>query len=433
MDPRDVIWLSLKDLNEKRIRTALTIIMVVIGVAAIVALTSLTAGISKSISGSLSTLGPTSIIISPAGTKTLTAADVSMLSSLPNVTSVTPVIEGSATLYSGSQNASVTLIGVSAAGMAHILGGNASLYQGAVYSDSVTPSALIGYSIAFPSSSGGVQEVMPGQPATLKVLGRSSETVAIPIIGVLQSVSSFIIPVNTGVFVPMPAAELLLHRTSYSAILVTASNISSVNATSSLISTIYGKGADVITTSQLLSTVASITGSLGLLFGAIAGVSLLVAAIGIMNIMLIAVYERTHEIGILKSLGFKNRHILQVFLFQAMIIGLIGGIIGVGLGAGAAFGLAAALSGGSGNAHAGATQSTAGAGSAPRGGVIVGSRPGSSSSSASTGSSLSFQPIFPVATIIYALLIAVLVSVAAGVYPAWRASKMEPIDALREL
>ncbi|MGI0100507.1 MAG: ABC transporter permease [Candidatus Micrarchaeaceae archaeon] len=427
MDIQGTLWLSLKDLNEKRVRTALTVIMVVIGVAAIVALTSITAGISQSISSSLSTLGPTSIIVSSSSAAGFTVADTSMLSSLPNVTSVTPVLEGSGNLYAGNQNTSVTIIGISLQGLSKALGENLTFYQGTGYQDTITPSAVIGHGVAFSSASTDVQTVSVGQSATLKVGGRSGETVTVPVVGILPSKSSLIVPIDTSVFMSIPAAELLLKKSSFNILLVTASNTSTVNSTANLISTIYGNGAHVLTTASLLSTVSSIIGSLGLLFGAIAGVSLLVAAIGIMNIMLIAVYERIHEIGIMKSIGFKNRNIMTIFLFQALIIGFMGGVVGIGLGAGASYGLSSALSGASSSTPA----PTASAPTARGGGAtFVGGGAGASSSSAS---SLSFHPVFPATTIIYALVVAMVVSVLAGVYPAWRASKMEPIDALRQL
>lgn len=434
MDFTDILWLSYKDLNEKRVRTALTVVMVVIGVAAIVALTSLTAGISQSIGSSLSTLGPTSIIVSSSGTTAFTIADSAMVAGLPNVTSVTPVLEGSGNLYAGNENTSVTIVGVSAAGLNSLVQQNISLYQGTIYQDTITPSAVIGHSVAFPSDAVGVQKVTVGQAATLRVSGRGGETVTVPVVGILASHTSLLVPIDTSVFMSLPAAELILHRSSFNIMLVKASNVSTVNATASLITTIYGTNARVESTSSILSTVNSITGDLGLLFGAIAGVSLLVAAIGIMNIMLISVYERTHEIGIMKSVGFKNRNILMVFLFQALIIGLIGGIVGIGLGAGASYGLSAVL--GSGGARANTTNSTStSAKSTPAGstraggGATFGGGPTSSSSSGS----ISFHPVFPISTIVSALIIAVVVSVLAGIYPAWRASQMEPIDALRML
>lgn len=429
MDIQDILWLSLKDLNEKKVRTALTIIMVVIGVAAIVSLTSITAGISKSISASLSTLGPTSIIVSPSGTTVFTVADSSMLAGLPNVTSVIPVLEGSGNIYSGNQNTSVSIVGISPEDLSRLLGvQNLSFYQGTIYPDTITPSAVIGHSVAFPTTASGRQVVSVGSTATLRTSGRSGETLAIPIVGILPSHTSFIVPIDTGVFMSLPAAELLLHKSSFNIILVTASNVSTVNSTANLISDIYGSSARVTTTSSLLSTAATITGSLGLLFGAIAGVSLLVAAIGIMNIMLIAVYERTHEIGVMKSVGFKSSNVLMIFLFQALLIGVIGGIIGIGLGAAASYGLSSALSGRSSSSTTASASSSRTTGFRGSGGAVVAAGPSSSSTT-----SLSFQPAFPISTILTALIIAIIVSVLAGIYPAWRASRMEPIDALRAL
>lgn len=443
MNIQDILWMSYKDLNEKKVRTALTVVMVVIGVAAIVALTSLTAGVSKSISADLSSLGPTSIIVTSSSPTGFTVADSARLSSFPNITSVTPVLTGTANLYSGNQNTSVTLIGVTSQGLKQLVGGNTSnltFYQGAIYEDTITPAAVIGHSVAFPTSAAGAQTVSVGQPATLKVGGRGGETLTVPVVGILPSKGGFIIPIDTAIFMSLPAAELLLHRQSFNEMLVIAKNTSSVNATSALITTIYGSSVRVLTTSELLSTAASVTGDLSLLFAGIAGVSLLVAAIGIMNIMLIAVYERTHEIGILKSVGFKNSHILLVFLVQALIIGVLGGIIGIGLGAGASYGLSAVLSGAGSRAsttsNAPTTGTTARTGGGFSGGGAAGGGGfggGGAASSSSSTTTLSFHPVFPLSTIAYALLVAVIVSAVAGIYPAWRASKMEPIDALRSL
>ena len=165
MNLKDLLWLSFKDLNEKRIRTALTVMMVVIGVAAIVALTAITAGVSNSISASLSTLGPTSIIVTSTGGTGFGVADVASVSSLPNVSSVTPALLGTANIYAGNQNTSVTLIGISSAGLSQLLGGNTLLYAGSVYQDTITPDALLGHAVAFPTASYLSPIVQIGQPA----------------------------------------------------------------------------------------------------------------------------------------------------------------------------------------------------------------------------------------------------------------------------
>jgi ABC-type antimicrobial peptide transport system permease subunit len=304
----------------------------------------------------------------------------------------------------------------------------------------------VGHSVAFPSSAAGAQTITVGQSATLRLGGgRGSSTVTVPIIGILPSIGGLIIPIDTGVFVSMQAAEVLLHRLSFNEMLVIAKNTSSVNATSSLITTIYGSSARVITTAQLVSTASSIIGSIALLFGVIAGISLLVAAIGIMNIMLMSVMERTREIGIMKAIGFKSRHVMLIFMLQALIIGMVGGVTGIIAGATISYTLAAVFgSGGGSPSAAGAGAPTAapsgsfrsggnagfagGAGGAAGGTTAVAFRSGASSTSG-----ISFKPAFPIGTIAAALAIAVIVSLIAGLYPAWRASKMEPIDALRQL
>lgn len=446
MDVKDIFWLSYNDLSEKRVRTTLTIIMVVIGIGAIVALTSFTAGINNSITGELESLGPTAIIVSSGTSLGFTQTDVAEMEALPNVTEVTPLVLGAATLYAGNQNTSVTVIGVSTQGMAQLLGGNVTLAQGSMYTDTIAPDAVVGYDVAFPSSAAGQQTITIGQSAALKLSGAergSAETVTVPVLGILASHGTSLIPIDTGVFVPVQAADVLLHRTSYSEMVVIANNLSSVNATSALITTIYGSSARVLTTSQLLATASSVIGSITLLFAVIAGISLLVAAIGIMNIMLMSVMERTHEIGVLKAIGFKNRHVMLIFMLQALIIGFMGGVIGIVAGAGTAYALAG-ISGsaqGSASGASGASSSTfrstgapsgnARAGSGAQTGAVVFSNSPSSSSSPSGG--ISIRPAFPVSTILLALLIAIGVSVVAGLYPAWRASRMEPIDALREL
>ncbi len=439
MDLKDIFWLSYRDLNEKKVRTALTIIMVIIGVAAIVALTSFTAGINNSITTQLESLGPTAIIVGSIGTAGFTPASVSAVSSLPNVTSVTPLLTGSAVLYAGNQNTSVTVVGTTAQGLQQLIG-NVSLYQGSAYQDTIAPDAVVGHSVAFPTSADGKQTITVGQSATLRLGGRGGTTVTVPILGILPAIGGLLIPIDTGVFVPLQAAEVLLHRLSFNEMLVLASSTGSVNATASLITTIYGSSARVTTTSQLASTASSIIGSITLLFGVIAGISLLVAAIGIMNVMLMAVMERTREIGIMKAIGFKSSHVLLIFMLQALIIGVAGGVAGIVVGATTSYSLAAVFSGaGSTSTTTGASASTSGSfrsGGGSSGGFSgagAAGAPSGAAISANTSSGISFKPAFPLTTIVAALLIAVFVSLAAGIYPAWRASQMQPIDALRQL
>jgi ABC-type antimicrobial peptide transport system permease subunit len=460
MDIRDIFGLSIRQLKEKRTRTALTILMVVIGVASIVALTSQIAGASKSIQTSLAALGPTSIIITPSSGTAFTAADVANLETLPNVSSVTPVLTGSATLTVNRNTTTVTVIGISTQGLGTLLGGDVNLYEGSLYTDTVTPLAVIGHSIAFSSSTDtNLQTAAVGETATLSVSsstrGASASKVSIPIEGILQTYSASIVPVDSGVIVSMPFAEVLLHKTSFNEILVKANNVKNVTSLSALITTIYGTRARVLNTEQLASTASSIIGEITLLFTIIGGISLVVAAIGIMNVMLMAVSERVHDIGILKSIGFRNKDVLLIFLLQALIIGMLGGVVGLGVGIGTSYSLSALISAGSATGPSATAASGAPVGPAPSGGAVVvsssgggfsgggaaggrsfGGAGGASTASRSASSTSSFSssgPVFTPLIMMEAISVAIAISAIAGIYPAWKASKMEPIDALRML
>lgn len=447
MKINDILWLSYKDLGEKKVRTALTVLMVMIGVATIIALVSQTEGISASIQSQLQSLGTTSILLMSTKPSGFTITDTAAISGLKNVSEVIPILTGSATLSENNQNSSVTIVGISSENLNELIGG-INLYQGSVYADGISPAALVGYSVAFPTSGAGKQEVTVGSSAMLKIsssgFGSKSSSYTVPITGVLQEYGSSLIPIDTGVIISLEAAELLLHKTSFNVILVKATNSSGVGALSTTLTNIYGTNARVITTQQLAATASSIIGSITFLLVVIASISLLVAAVGIMNIMLMAVLERTHEIGILKAVGFKNQQVLAIFLLQALIIGFAGGILGIGLGVGASYGIAAAISGAqSSSASTSASSSTAasaggatvrsGSGGFGGGSGSFSGTSGRSAASTTSAAALSYKPVLTPITIIEAMLVAVIVSAVAGIYPAWRASQMEPIEALRQL
>ena len=427
MNAKDIFWLGYNDLGEKKVRTALTVIMVMIGVASIIALTSLTAGIGASIQTSLSALGPTSIIVSSVRSSGFTYYDTALLSTFPNVSTVIPILQGSGTVVAGSENVSATIEGISPEDLGTLLGENVSIYQGSMYPDTASPDALFSKSLAFPASSGGKQSIFTGTPVTLKLQeGRNSGSTLVSASGIINVASSPLVPADL-VVMSLPAAQLLLHTDSFNVIMVKAKNESSVTPLSNLISQVYGDNARILNVQQIAATASSIIGAITTLFAIVAGISLMVAAIGIMNVMLMAVMERTREIGIMKSVGFKSRDVLSIFIVQAMLIGLVGGIMGIMVGAGVSYLLAGAAS-----APHPVSNSSGAAGSASfrSGGGFGG---GSSSASGSPSGSFSFTPLITPTAIAEALFAAVAVSVIAGIYPAWRASRMQPIDALRSL
>ncbi|MBY8996778.1 MAG: FtsX-like permease family protein, partial [Candidatus Thorarchaeota archaeon] len=159
----------------------------------------------------------------------------------------------------------------------------------------------------------------------------------------------------------------------------------------------------------LLGMMEEILGILNVFLAGIAGISLIVAGIGIMNIMIVSLIERTREIGILKGMGMHSRTVLGIFLSEAMMIGLLGGVFGI---------IAGILIG---NLIAG-------------GMANLGDLGGMGGMGEAFGGFSGIPEITPVVTpdlLFFALVFGVLVAVIFGLYPARRASKLRPVDALR--
>jgi putative ABC transport system permease protein len=227
-----------------------------------------------------------------------------------------------------------------------------------------------------------------------------NETYTAHVSAVLDRIGGFGIggPSDTGIYIPLSQAEKFFGTDQADEIIVKlkSSDAAAVNSTSKAITDYFGNQVSVISATAVQSLLSSIFSTVSLFLGGIAAISLLVAGIGIMNIMIVSLIERTREIGILKALGMKSRTVLYIFLTESVIIGLIGAIIGIISGWVLANVVALFLG---------------------RGGLI--------------GSALTITPILTPIVFIGALAFGIGVSVVFALYPAWRASKLKPVDALR--
>jgi putative ABC transport system permease protein len=205
-------------------------------------------------------------------------------------------------------------------------------------------------------------------------------------------------PSDTGVYVPLSQAEKFFGTDQTDEIIVKlkSSDAAVVNSTSKAITDYFGNQVSVISATAVQSLLSTIFSTISLFLGGIAAISLLVAGIGIMNIMIVSLIERTREIGILKALGMKSRTVLYIFLTESVIIGLIGAVIGIVSGWVLANVVSLFLG---------------------RGGII--------------GSALTITPILTPEVLLGALAFGVGISVIFALYPAWRASKLKPVEALR--
>jgi len=394
----DLVGLALSRLGTGKLRTALTMLGIIIGVASVVALVSVAEGATKGISNQLQSLGTNLITVSPGFTRTgatrgaigsattLTLEDANSLAALDGVQAIAPELSTSKLVVVGSQNETTRVVGTTPGYLsvfAYTIWAGTFLNQASV--DNNLRVAVIGATTAdnlslTPSSIG----------STIYVGGVPFELIGItqPKGGTSTADDQVMIPLST-------AHELFIGSTSVSAIGLSATSQDGIDAVSSEITATLEQrhgitnGVDdftIATQAQLLGTVSSVSDVLTLLLAGIASISLLVGGIGIMNIMLVSVRERTREIGIRKAIGARGRDILSQFLVEALALSLAGGLIGIGVGVLASFGI---------------------------------------------GTYAGWGFVFNPVTVLVAVGFSLIVGIVFGVWPASQAARLDPVVALR--
>jgi len=378
--------LALNRIWATKVRSLLTMLGVVIGVAAIVALTSIVDGASQGINKSLATLGTNQLNITAMAPDALTEQDAKALAELEDVSVMFVQSQNEGTIATGDTRANARLVGVSSE-----------------YFEAVKPEIALGSYLSSSSFAQNAKDVVFGADAandvglTADMLGQTVKLNGqdFRLVGVLDDQAGF----GTGgrVYVTLDSARKLFSQYPYvSSIVIQANTPEQVDGlqvtADSWLRERYGLGVDtdarytITNQASLIAAVSSITDTLGLLLTGIAAISLIVGGIGIMNIMLVSVRERTREIGVRRAIGAKQSDILTQFLIEAIVLSLAGGVVGLILGEIAAFFLA-----------------------------ILG------------------DWVFAIKldTVLLALGFSLLVGVVFGVWPARTAAKLEPIDALR--
>jgi putative ABC transport system permease protein len=391
--PLELVRLALSRLRRGRVRAALTMLGVIIGVASVVGLVSVGRGTTARITDQLNSLGTNLLTISPAGSKadsTLTLEDAAAIAGLGGLASVAPEIQAQAVVAaSGTNTTTTSVIGTSAA---YATVRAYDVWQGTFLTDVAVERAL--------------RTVVLGATAASN-LGLGAEAVGtevriggIPfeVVGILQPKggAGFNNP-DDQVLVPIGAVQkYFVGGDGVRSIGVSVADGAGMQAARDAISELlrvrHGIGTadtddfQIFDQTQLLEAASSISGTLTLLLGGIASIALVVGGIGIMNIMLVSVRERTREIGIRKALGARRRDILSQFLIEALTLSLIGGLIGIALG------------------------------------LLV---------SAAIGNVAGWGFIFDPATVAVATLFSLAVGIVFGVWPARQASRLDPVVALR--
>jgi len=397
---------ALDSLNSNKLRSALTILGIVIGVGAVIAMLAIGSGAQSAITGSISGIGSNLLFVFRGNLNTdlqvvnpLTMEDAQALMDqfqAPSVQAVAPVVNGSISVSFGPEKTNTSVYGVTPD------------YQ-SVRNYVVTE----GRFITEDDNLGQASVALIGPDVADKLFGRKTNLVGesiriegLPfrVVGVLGSKGGGAFGSEDNVIlVPFNTAKLkVLHRTQdrVDLIFVQAVGSQAVQAAADEVSQILrvrhhtriGQDDFTIYSQQdFVSTAQTITSVLTIFLGGIAGISLLVGGIGIMNIMLVSVTERTREIGLRKALGARKRDILIQFLAESSLLSLFGGVIGIGLG----WAIAA----------------------------IVGR--------IAAASNTPLIPVVGIDAVLLATLFSTAVGLFFGLYPANRAANLEPVEALR--
>lgn len=402
---------ALDSLNANKTRSMLTILGIVIGVAAVIAMLSIGRGAEASITSRIESIGTNLVYVTPGSSSengvrnvagsaaTLTIDDANQLGSLENVAVVAPETSSFAQVVYQGQNTNTRLMGVTSSYQDL---GSMTLADGEFISDTDQANrslvVVLGSSVAktlFGTTNGviGQKVRMNGQP--------------FKVIGVLESKGGTgFMNQDDQVFVPLSTALYRLtggirFRGSnvISQINIKVSNSKAVDtvvqevtqAMRQLHGTVEGADDFSVTSQEaVLSTATAVTDTLSLFLGGVAGISLLVGGIGIMNIMLTTVSERTHEIGLRKAVGALRQDIMIQFLVESMVLSLLGGLIGVAFG----WGIAALM-----------------------GSIQI--------------SGTAITPVVGLDSILLATMFSMAVGLFFGIYPATRAARLQPVEALR--
>jgi putative ABC transport system permease protein len=329
--------MALKSIQGNKFRSFLTMLGVIIGVSSVIAAVAFAQGSTKSITDSIQGLGTNLIQISITGRNSninLTYDDLVKFAddNAGKITAIAPTVSGSVTVKVGAKSRSTSLVG-STPDIAIVK--SMSVQQGRFLldfdNDYLQKVAIIGTAV--------VNDVFNGSnpiDQNIKINGQ-----VFKVVGVLsQKDGGQDQGDDDQVIIPLVVAQKLTKNAIIRNFAVQASTPEVVNDVMDKLTTFLTakyKNANafrVFNQAQALSTLSTVTGSMMLILGGIAAISLIVGGIGIMNIMLVSVTERTREIGIRKAIGAKKRNVLVQFLIEALMVTGIGGLLGVSIGIG---------------------------------------------------------------------------------------------------
>jgi putative ABC transport system permease protein len=398
---RQAIGISLGSIASSKLRSGLTTLGIVIGIAAVVANVSLGESFNVFFENEINSQGSNFIIIYSQEPNLFYNNELQLIKKTPGISGVSPIKQQLGVVTYFSQIKNIDIVGVTGD---YEDTANITMEIGSFVREQDAFSAVIGSKVANEKFDRNIS-VRNSIDITLRLEGGKTVTRTFKVKGVIESLNiSFAgggIDRDVSIFIPVSTINQMLEEDDFSAFFAMSENLEDVEEVSDEVDRRLARNFGVssrdiddedakpyriFNQADVLEQTNQIADTLRNFLVAVALISLLVGSIGIMNIMLVTVTERTREIGLMKALGFSSTDILMLFLIESVILSLFGGLLGLAVGIGGAYVVTAALE-------------------------------------------LPF--LYPAYVFEIGVLVAVIVGVTAGVYPANKAAKLVPVDALR--
>lgn len=381
----NILKVSTKNINGNKLRTILTMLGLIIGIASVIILVGIGSGTSNQVTSQVQSLGADVLTLNITSSDTSLEYDnIDELKNIQDITAAAPYKTVSGTVTHGENSSGRANIIATTNEYMEVM--NLTISSGRLLStidlDNNSKVCLLGSDIAETLFE---NDTVAGN--SIKIDGDNYT-----VIGVITATgSSMGNDIDSMVIIPFTTAKYLDSDTTINNVYIKVEDENKIENVSSrvesyIISTLGLTTDDFSVSSQdsMLSTMDEVNNSLSIMLGGIASISLIVAGIGVMNVMLVSVTERTKEIGIRKALGAKRSDILIQFLIEALLLCIVGGIIGIGLGVGI--------------------------------GMLL--------------NQMGYNFVPEIWIILIAFFSSVMIGLLFGIFPAYKASKLNPIDAL---
>lgn len=394
------VKIALGSIRSAKLRSTLTVLGIVIGVAAVIANVSLGASFNQHFTNEVNNLGSNFIYIQGMQQKLFYDNEMKIVENTPGVSGVSPLKAQTAEVTYMSQTKNIMVSGV---GGDYDKVANSRLQKGTFINDNDGYVAVIGYKVANEKFDRNIS-VRNSINITFKVGENEKVTKTFKVKAIIKNPENTVVQAyddNVAVLIPIDVMNEVLDEKDYGGVFAMAEDSTKIQETSDEVDKRLARNFGIserdfedkdsrpymlINQAQILKQTGMMAAALSSFLTTVALISLLVGSIGIMNIMLVSVTERTREIGVLKSLGFTGFDILFLFMIESILLGVFGGVLGSTVGIAGAY---------------------------------------------SVETLLKLPVVFPLGLIAVGFFVAVVVGFVSGVYPARKAAKMKPVDSLR--